>query len=77
MQVSIIPEPKKILVYEEGGGAAAIKERVLDPSMQEEEYRLRISPDGIWIEGGSEKALLYAGTTLEQLQLQYENSFHV
>lgn len=71
MQVSIIPEPKKILVYEEGGGAAALKERVLDPSMQEEEYRLRISPDGIWIEGGSEKALLYAGTTLEQLQLQY------
>ncbi len=70
MQISIIPEPKKIIAYEECTGNTEIKERKLNPSMQEEEYRLQLRLDGIRIEGGSESAFLYAETTLEQIRLQ-------
>lgn len=71
MQISIIPEPKKIIVYEESTHNTEIKERKKNLSMHEEEYCLQIQPEGVWIEGGSEKAFLYAEATLEQLLLQH------
>lgn len=70
MQISVIPEPKRII--EDGGGAAkaAVIERKIDQKLQEEEYRLRLNKDGISIAGGSERACLYAEATLEQLKVQ-------
>lgn len=70
MRVSIIPEPKEIIAHEESTTNAEIKERKQNPSMQEEEYCLRVQPEGVRIEGGSEKAFLYAEATLEQILLQ-------
>ncbi len=70
MQISVIPEPKRII--EDGGGAAkaAVIERKIDQKLQEEEYRLRLDKDGISIAGGSERACLYAEATIEQLKVQ-------
>lgn len=74
MQISIIPEPKRIIEGEEGIADAAVKERKITRELQKEEYRLQLKKDGIFIAGGSEKACLYAETTLEQLQIQcHEN----
>ena len=65
VQIAIIPEPKKILAGEEGHADPVIRERKTDPDMGEEEYCLQLKKDGIWIAGGSEKACLYAESTLE------------
>ena len=70
VQIAIIPEPKKILAGEEGHADPVIRERKTDPDMGEEEYCLQLKKDGIWIAGGSEKACLYAESTLEQIRLQ-------
>lgn len=70
MQISMIPEPKKILAGEEGYADPAIREKKVNPDMGGEEYRLQLKKDGIWIEGGSETACLYAEATLEQIRLQ-------
>ena len=70
MQIGIIPEPKRILPGGEGNADHVIREKKLNPAFGEEEYHLQLKTDGIWIEGGSEKACLYAEMTLEQIRLQ-------
>lgn len=70
VEIGIIPEPKKILPGGEGCAGHVIRENKLNPAFGEEEYRLQLKADGIWIEGGSEKACLYAEMSLEQIRLQ-------
>lgn len=70
MQIAVIPEPKRIMPGGNRRAGCVIRKRKLDAAMGEEEYRLQLKEDGIWIEGGSEKACLYAEATLEQIRLQ-------
>lgn len=70
MQISIVPQPKRVIEGEGSAGNMAVKERKINQELQEEEYRLQLNKDGIFIEGGSERACLYAEATLEQLRIQ-------
>lgn len=74
MQISVIPEPKKIIEDLGGAAKAAVIERKINQDLREEEYRLQLKKEGISIAGGSERACLYAEATLEQLKLQFPQS---
>lgn len=70
MKLAIIPKPS---YYQEEKGSADMNvpiEEKLDGNMDSEAYILRIEKDRIVIQGGSEKALFYGRSTLEQVQMQ-------
>ncbi len=70
MKISLIPEPKRVIKSENGAADVTVRERKIDQKLREEEYRLQLKKEGIFIAGGSERACRYAEATLEQLKIQ-------
>ncbi len=70
MKVSVIPSPKSLLLQEGTASPALPVQKQVNPRLGKEAYRLTISSDQILLEGGSDTALFYGESTLEQLKLQ-------
>ena len=67
----MIPIPRKMRFTEgTAGRAVPVKEKIC-AGLGREEYRIRISPEQILLEGSGEAGLFYARTTLGQLRLEY------
>lgn len=74
MKTAIIPCPAKL---EELKGIVSRNTPVtkqICPQLDDEAYRLSIMPDGICIEGGSDQAIIYGKTTLEQIYQQHDDA---
>lgn len=74
MKVSVIPSPKSLLLQEGTASPALPVQKRVNQQLGKEAYRLVISPEEILLEGGSDSALLYGESTLEQLKLQNPQS---
>lgn len=67
----MIPIPRKMRFTEgTAGRSVPVKEKIC-AGLGREEYRIRISPEQILLEGSGEAGLFYARTTLGQLRLEH------
>ncbi len=74
MSFHLIPYPKSVRELDgKVSTSAPVTEKILD-SMGKEAYRLTVSDGMIKLEGGSETALFYARTTLDQLRRQFSGA---
>ena len=80
-KISVLCESEKVKNYIKGflkeyelSETKADIEFKISADLKDEEYTLEISGVGIYICGGSEKALFYAAATLKQIILQAEDS---
>ena len=69
MAIAIIPQPKKVELNEGYINYNVPVTEDRDPSMAAEAYHLEIMPEQIKIVAGSNRGLMYAHTTLEQLRV--------
>ncbi len=67
----MIPKPRKMQLTEGlAGQDVPVKEEICT-GLKAEEYRIRISPEQILLEGSGDAGLFYARTTLGQLRMMY------
>ena len=64
--MNIIPKPQKITFSGKYVPKGSVNESV-DADMGKEEYSLNINRDGVFLKGGSERALHYADITYKQI----------
>ena len=64
--MNIIPKPQKITFSGKYVPKGSVTESV-DADMGKEEYSLKINRDGVFLKGGSERALHYADITYKQI----------
>lgn len=64
--MNIIPKPQKITFSGKYVPHGSVTESV-DADMGKEEYSLNINRDGVFLKGGSERALHYADITYKQI----------
>lgn len=67
MEPSLIPQVKELTMTGENAQKTVPCSKKITGDLAEEAYRLQITPSGIQLEGGSEKALRYALQTLNQI----------
>ena len=64
--MNIIPKPQKITFSGKYVPKGSVTES-FDADMGKEEYSLKINRDGVFLKGGSERALHYADITYKQI----------
>ncbi len=67
----LIPEPQKVEMAKNTCSSLKITSKKLEPSLGEEGYRLKISPEGVAVSAGGKAGLFYAMQTLDQIRAQY------
>ena len=70
MKWNLIPMPKSITSLPGTARNPAVRE-VIDPAMEKEHYRIRITEEEAVLTAGSETGIVWAKNTLDQLSRQF------